>query len=143
MNRDGVLAGIVMMMGVLLITSACTVGQAAVVDGEARDVPLKVKSVWIGSFTQDIQPMLDRYCVSCHGSQKAENGLRLDGYVHLMSGTRYGPVIVPGVSSASTIVAVLEGKTSPRIAMPQEGHRLTPNMVTNIKYWIDAGAKED
>ncbi len=138
-------------LGVLLIliiallgVSACTEAQAATPTVEA-DVPIKAKFKLVEgpTYSQDIQPVFDQYCVSCHGAQKAENGLKLDSYEHTMAGTRYGAVVMPGWPEASTLVYVLRRSTSQEIAMPHEGKKLTPNRIKNIMYWIEAGAQND
>jgi hypothetical protein len=110
-----------------------------------NDVPVKVSFQVVGgpSYSNDIQPIFDEYCVTCHGSIVAENGLRLDDYDHVMKGTRYGSVVMPGKSSFSTLVYVLDGTASEEIAMPHAGAQLSQNRLTNIKYWIDAGAKDN
>ena len=106
------------------------------------DVPLKVKTVWAGTYKDDIQPILDRYCVECHGPKKAENDLRLDSYEGVTKGTKFGPVVVPGSSSTSSLVFVIDGTASKEIQMPHEGRKLSKNRIENIKAWIDAGAKQ-
>ena len=102
------------------------------------DVP--VRSAAAASYTHDIQPIFNEYCITCHGPRVAENGLRLDSYSATMKGTRFGAVVTPGKPSFSTLVFVLDGKASKEIAMPHDGGRLSPNRVENIKQWVDAGA---
>ncbi|MBI4319020.1 MAG: hypothetical protein HY675_11070 [Chloroflexi bacterium] len=105
------------------------------------DVPLKLKTIWAGSYQEDIQPIFDRYCVECHGTSKAENGLRLDAYERMMAGTRFGPVVVGGSSSTSSLAFVIDGTAAQQIQMPHEGRKLSRNRIANVKAWIDAGAK--
>lgn len=123
-----------------LVQSACVSSPAK--STQEQDVPLRVTySVVAGpSYSRDIQPIFSAYCVRCHGSLVAENGLRLDSYENVMKGTKFGPVVVPKVSSVSTLMFVLDGTVSRQISMPQEDHRLTPNRIENVRYWIDAGA---
>ncbi len=95
------------------------------------------------SYSRDIQPVFDYYCISCHGSERAENGLRLDSYEGVMAGTRFGPVLTPGSPEFSTLYYTIAQPASQQVAMPQDAHRLSPNRILNIKYWIQAGAKND
>lgn len=104
------------------------------------DVPLEAAyTVTLApSFARDVQPVLHQYCVECHGPDKAEKGLKLDTYEHLMAGSKYGPVILPRESSHSMLVSGIE-----QGIMPNGKDKLTPNRIKNISYWIDAGALND
>lgn len=145
MNRR--LLAICSLAALALLTLACANQPAATparsqtpVPGEA---PLKVEAQWTGSYSNDIQPIFNEYCVRCHGPNLAENGLRLDSYEGVMKGTQFGPVVTPGSPSASTLVYVVQGISSEKIRMPHQERRLTVNRIQNIVYWIEAGAKKD
>lgn len=109
----------------------------------AGDVPLHVDAKWTGSYSKDIQPIFDQYCVRCHGKNLAENGLRLDSYEGVMKGTQFGPIVTPGSPGSSTLVYVIQGITSDKIRMPHQQPQLTVNRIQNIIYWIGSGAKND
>jgi len=98
------------------------------------------KLVWDGSYSNNIQPIFDQKCISCHGPTRAENGLRLDSYEGVMKGTQYGPVVIPGSPTTSALESVVIGTASPTIRMPHGGQRLTEQEVQNITLWIQAGA---
>ncbi|MCL4535595.1 MAG: c-type cytochrome [Bacteroidetes bacterium] len=104
---------------------------------------MRAKLVWDGSYVRDIQPILDQYCVQCHGPGNPANGLRLDTYEGVMKGTQFGPVVIPGSPGSSTLVAVIKGTAAPEIRMPHQGRQLSPNRIENITLWIEAGAKKD
>lgn len=106
----------------------------------ATDVPVKARVVWNGSYKQDIQPIFDQYCVSCHGPTQAANGLRLDTYDGTMKGTQYGRVIIPGQPGGSTLLTVLNPASDPKIHMPHGNISLSKNRVENLSLWIQAGA---
>lgn len=110
-----------------------------------QEVPLayRLEEVEKPSYELDIQPLFNRYCLECHGADRAENGLRLDNYESSLRGTRYGPVIIPGRSAFSTLVYVLDGTASEKIAMPYGKQRLDQSRIENIKHWIDTGARRD
>ncbi len=89
------------------------------------------------SFAEDVAPILDRWCVSCHGEKEAQAGLRLDGYEAAMKGGEDGPVIVPGDPAASQLLAQIERRTRP--PMPPK-KRLPRDPVAVIRSWIATGA---
>ncbi len=136
---------LIVALGVAFVGVTGCVGSGSLAAGPTNlpaesDVPLAAKTVWAGTYGHDIQPVFDQYCISCHGPNRAENGLRLDSYQSAMKGTQYGPVVVPGSPSQSTLVSVIAGTADPRIRMPHEGQRLTRNRMQNIVLWIEAGA---
>jgi hypothetical protein len=92
-------------------------------------------------FSQDIQPLLAKRCVACHGPDTREAGLRLDDRSNatkeLDSGSR---AIVPGRAAESEILARITS-TDPDLQMPPEGPRLTPGQVESLRRWIDEGAE--
>ncbi len=104
------------------------------------EVPVFGQLTWTGSYTRDIQPIFDEYCVRCHGETLAENGLRLETYQGVMQGTRGGAVVIPGLASGGTLVWVVEGLAAPEIRMPHADRPLSPNRIQNIVLWIDADA---
>ena len=101
------------------------------------------KLVWNGRYADNIQPIFNLRCVSCHGPNRAENGLRLDSYAGVMKGTQYGPVVTRGSPSGSTLVAVLTGSTDPSLRMPHGEQRTSEQELQNITLWIEAGAPPD
>ncbi|HIM29818.1 MAG TPA: DUF1549 domain-containing protein [Planctomycetes bacterium] len=92
-------------------------------------------------FSRDIQPLLARKCLVCHGPDEAESGLRLDSadraYAMLESGTR---AIVPGKTATSELLRrIATGDDSER--MPPEGDPLTEDEISLFRQWIAGGAK--
>lgn len=92
-------------------------------------------------FSRDIQPLLARHCLLCHGPDDAEAGLRLDlaeqASQKLESGNR---AIVPGKAAASELLKrVTTSDESER--MPPEGDSLTPEEVARLRQWINDGAE--
>jgi len=92
-------------------------------------------------FSRDIQPLLAKRCVACHGPDTQEGGLRLDqqagATAALDSGSR---AIVPGDSAASEILERITS-TDPDVQMPPEGARLSATQVDTVTRWIDEGAE--
>ncbi|MBL9174034.1 MAG: PSD1 domain-containing protein [Verrucomicrobiales bacterium] len=91
-------------------------------------------------FTRDIAPLLADRCYGCHGPKKQESGLRLDDAAAAKAGGEHGPLIVPGKSGESILVAVLAGAHSELAQMPKKGDKLTPEEIGKIRAWVDQGA---
>lgn len=107
------------------------------------------------SFKQDVMPMLNAKCLSCHdgsGEGSAKSGFNVKTYDSLITGTKLGKVIVPGDAVSSTLYLLVSHKASPEIHMPPHnehslakgrGEPLTQGEVDTIKLWIDQGAKNN
>jgi uncharacterized membrane protein len=96
------------------------------------------------SYVQDIQPILQEYCIECHhqtGSGFLASGLDMSSYQNLMKGTKFGPVIKAGDSLSSTLVILVEGRADPSLKMPHgEKKSLTAEQTKKLRLWIDQGA---
>ncbi|MDA0284061.1 MAG: PSD1 and planctomycete cytochrome C domain-containing protein [Planctomycetota bacterium] len=91
-------------------------------------------------FTRQIKPILQRYCVSCHGAEMVESGLRVDfGSLVLQGGDR-GATLVAGDAEKSLLYQVLVGK-GPVPQMPFELPKLSADQIALVKVWIEQGAK--
>jgi mono/diheme cytochrome c family protein len=91
-------------------------------------------------FTKQIKPILQRYCISCHGAEMVESGLRVDfGSLALRGGDR-GTTVVAGDSAKSLLYQVLIG-TGAVAQMPFELPKLSDPQIALVKAWIDQGAK--
>jgi hypothetical protein len=99
------------------------------------------------SYSKDVRPFVDKYCVRCHGPGGAgeqQSGFRMDTHEALMKGTRYGAVVKPGDSFTSALVMLVEGRAHPDLRMPHDkGEKPTQAEIDKVKTWIDQGAKND
>ncbi len=92
-------------------------------------------------FNTDIHPILVQHCISCHGSQKQEGGLRLDQRAAaLRGGDGYAPAIVAKSSDTSPLFQFVSREDAD-LKMPPKGDRLSAGEVQSLKEWIDAGAE--
>jgi uncharacterized membrane protein len=88
-----------------------------------------------------VQPILRARCASCHGSGKAEGGLRLDSAEGLQKGGQHGPVIVAGRAESSELIRRIWLPPAHRDAMPPKGHRpLAVAEAALLRWWVDQGA---
>ena len=99
------------------------------------------------SFKQDVLPIFKGRCVECHapgGKGFEASGLDLTSFAGLMKGTKFGAVIVPGDSTSSTLLLLLEGKADPSIKMPHgSSDKVAQFQIDDIKAWIDQGAQNN
>ena len=99
----------------------------------------------IPSYGRDIQPVLNRSCVQCHGPSGAA-GLDLSSYSGIARGSRDGPVVIPGHPEQSPLLAHLHSDGNPELwqkKCPLPGAEPTPNQAKNLERWIQAGARNN
>jgi hypothetical protein len=100
------------------------------------------------SFQRDVQPILHDYCVSCHqpgGKGYVKSGLDLTSYQGTMKGTKFGAVVIPGNSEASTFTKLLTG-TNNGLKMPMglnSSGTLDRQYILVLKKWVKQGAKNN
>ena len=106
--------------------------------------PSAVSSYPNSFFAKHIYPVLNTKCVSCHGTNKEQGGLRLDGYESVMAGGKDGIVIAPRNPDGSLLLKKVTLPPSDPHFMPAEGHTpLTPDEIARIRAWVLAGASPD
>jgi hypothetical protein len=90
-------------------------------------------------FVRDVQPILERTCLRCHGEEKQKSNLRLDTRKDLLHGGDDSAAIVPGNSAESLLIQLVAGLEADRV-MPAKGDRLTTEQIGVLRKWIDSGA---
>lgn len=99
------------------------------------------------SFSQDVKPIIDKYCIECHqtgGEGLAASGFNLENYAGVMKGTKHGPMVIAGDSAGSNMLVLMEGRADPSISMPHgkmEG--ASSKELEAIRIWIDQGAQDN
>lgn len=116
--------------------------------GGAEQTAVKVLGKDEVSFKNDVQPVLEDHCVSCHkvgGKGYAKSSLDLTSYEGLMKGTKYGPVVIPGNSDVSTFTKLLTG-TNGGLKMPM-GLNATGTLdrqyILLLRKWVAQGARNN
>src|SRR5262245_7949324 len=92
-------------------------------------------------FARDVQPILEKNCLSCHGDSMQMSKLDLRTRDSAMQGGAHGAVLLPGKADESKLYRMIAGLEKP--AMPMSPTGLTPDEIATIKSWIDQGVQWD
>ncbi len=94
-------------------------------------------------FVDDIRPLLQKHCYSCHSGDHAKSGLRLDvKAAAFKGGDGWGAAIVPGKADESPLVQLARGD-EPDVQMPPKESDVPPMAEADIERlaaWVNAGA---
>lgn len=89
------------------------------------------------AFRKDVQPILERRCVSCHSDDAKKGGLSLQSAAGLKAGGDSGPAWDAGNPTESPLLqAVLGDKPE----MPKSGPPLNAKEIAAIRTWLERGA---
>lgn len=91
------------------------------------------------SYSADIVPIVEKYCIGCHATSVKLGSLDLSTYEGLAKGGNHGNVVVPGKPEESRLLLMVSGKAKP--AMPMDGNKLAAGEIELLHKWIEAGAK--
>ena len=90
------------------------------------------------SYLNDVQPIFDAKCITCHG---VLGGLNLTSFDKLMIGGNTGLVVTAGDGAGSLLVKRIDGTIPPQ--MPMGSSSLSNAEVLLIKIWIDENASNN
>jgi hypothetical protein len=101
---------------------------------KAEDVP---------SYKIDVAPLLQKYCVKCHGGMLTKAGYSVKSYDRLFKTLRGKVTLVKGQPERSLLLTTMDGTRGKR--MPPLKHKIQPTEsdISVIRLWIKAGAKND
>lgn len=88
-------------------------------------------------FREQVAPILEARCLSCHHGAAARGGLSLETAATLAEGGVSGPPVTPGSPDESWLLDMIEG---PEPEMPQEDDPLSAEQIATIRTWIERGA---
>lgn len=91
-------------------------------------------------FAKDIQPILQKSCVECHGPEKSKGKLRLDSKAVAFKGGKGGVSIEPGKADQSELYRRILLPADNDDVMPNKGDRLTKVQTDLVRDWINQGA---
>ena len=99
------------------------------------------------SFSQEVKPVLDKNCLSCHqqgGAGYEASGFSMTNYENLMKGTSNGPMVIPFDVEGSNLLVLMEGRADPSISMPHGSLDPVPQVdIDKIKSWVRQGAENN
>ena len=104
--------------------------EAAVIETAADDQA--------AAFRKQVLPLLRTRCITCHGPEKQEGGLRLDSLDAAIKGGDQGSAIVPGDADSSLFVKAITF-ADPDLQMPPK-QKLSDTEISALKQWIQDGA---
>lgn len=90
-------------------------------------------------FDRDIQPILVRNCIACHGPDQQKGALRLDIKSTAMKGGKHGSIIDFDHPDKSSLLKRIRANDLD-IRMPPEGESLTATQQEILRDWITQGA---
>jgi hypothetical protein len=89
-------------------------------------------------FQRDIWPIFEAACMRCHGPGKAHSNFRVDRRESFFAEPDTEPLIVPGNSEKSRLIAIVSGEV--RTMKSAEYHLLPSRELALLKTWINTGA---
>ncbi len=98
------------------------------------------------SFAEDIMPILQGRCLSCHqagGAGTESSGFDVSSYEGFMRGGKYGKMIIPGDPESSNLMWLLDWRAAPAMRMPLGKKKLSSCDREAIRWWIREGAKNN
>jgi hypothetical protein len=101
---------------------------------------IKRPEVTAPSFHFEVRSILEKSCVSCHGSNSQKGGLRLDTLAHSIEGGDSGPAIVPGNIKDSILLERIHLPEDDDEIMPPKEGPLSAQEKDILNRWIESGA---
>ena len=95
----------------------------------------------IPSYTAHIQPIVKRYCVSCHRPGKKNNNYFMGSYEEMMTSGDNAPNIQPGDLNSNLILMLHRQEIEAGGPMPPT-RELKPELTAIFERWVAAGAPE-
>jgi uncharacterized membrane protein len=96
------------------------------------------------SFRAQVEPILQTYCVSCHGETRKKGGLRLHTPAAIREGGENGAVVKAGDVENSPLHALLLLPHDDERHMPPSNKKQpTADEIALLRRWIEQGAKFD
>lgn len=96
------------------------------------------------SFRAQVEPILQTYCVSCHGETRKKGGLRLHTPAAIREGGENGAVVKAGdVENSPLHALLLLPHDDERHMPPSDKKQPTADQIDVLRRWIEQGAQID
>lgn len=99
--------------------------------------PVQSPADEVGTFRDQVAPILEKHCLRCHQGPEPKGGLSLSDSEETFKGGDSGPAVTPGKPGESLLIAMISGEDP---EMPQNAPSLSPAQVAILKTWIEQGA---
>lgn len=103
-------------------------------------VPFTGTSLAAVDFKKQVRPILEVYCLKCHGDEKPKGKLSLTTRAGAIQGGEDGASIVPGDPAKSSLYTLTILPAGHDDVMPPKGDRLSQEQQDTLKQWIVEGA---
>jgi uncharacterized membrane protein len=94
------------------------------------------------SFAQDVKPILDKRCSSCHG-RRPKGNYSVTDYDSVMASGDNAPVILAGDATNSLLVKMLNGVETDAGGQMPPSRPLKADQILLIERWINQGAQNN
>ena len=84
-------------------------------------------------FVRDVQPILVKHCIVCHGPGKQESGYRIDLFESLMRGGESETVAVVTADIEQSHLIARVTSNDPQVKMPPSGTGLENKEIATLK----------
>ena len=122
----------------LLFLTAAVLAAGAPARVRAADVAAPASDS-AGHFLGHVRPLLQSKCVSCHGPEEQEGGLRLDSQAAVLKGGDSGPAVVAGDPAASLLLKAVRHTAGDKLKMPPK-ETLGAAEMAALERWAADGA---
>lgn len=92
----------------------------------------------IDLFNKQVETILKKHCLSCHGGEKIRGGFNLISREKMLEGGDSGASIIPFVSEKSRLIKMIRHLENP--VMPEKGAALSKIDQDALSNWVDNGA---
>jgi mono/diheme cytochrome c family protein len=105
--------------------------------------PLAAQTTKRVDYEDDVKPIFQRHCLTCHNAGQMAAGLSLESYGGVLKGGGSGEIVKPGRSAASLLYQALAQETDGVPHMPLGQAKLPDNEIAVIRDWIEQGLLAD
>ena len=116
----------------LLVTPLASAQSAAALSAEQAGSKL---------YAEQIRPLLEKQCESCHAGATRQGGLDVSTRAGLLQGGGRGAAVVPGRAKDSLLYKLITHQEEPH--MPPRAAKLAAETAALVALWIDLGAPDE
>ena len=126
---------------VTMTMSVSTICWRGIVPATLLSCAVSLEAAQAIDFNQQIRPILESSCLSCHDAEHTKGGLRLDSVAAAKTGGEHkGAALVPGDPLKSPLYTSTVLPAAHDDHMPPKGDSLTKEQTEVLKAWIEQGA---